>query len=362
MNNHTVELNAGGQAHRRDILLSPAIQIERHWPLNLDQADIYDFEYEQSFRTYDTFLRHYGCAWISPDSIIYKNGILADETLAHRSYRGYYRFRHLVKKLVFSKKIRLPKGKQYLMVTDSWSETHFHWLTDVLPKLLLLGESLKQYTLLLPATPYLRTVGLDSLRLADLTFEEVVLMQPDHFYYAPELSFVTKLSKSGSMHDPMMKELQSRYTKNAGDAMRKIYISRRKARIRYVLNDDEVIACLRDYGFETPFAEDLDLEAQIELFNSANMILGIHGAGLTNALFMKPGGAVVELRKREGPGGNVCYWHLADSVNQRYYYLNGESDRDHGLSGTGCNLTISIPELERRVLKPLLSDNPPERY
>ena len=34
---------------------------------------------------------------------------------------------------------------------------------------------------------------------------------------------------------------------------------------------------------------------QIQLFHSANIVIGIHGAGLTNTMYMKPGGLVVEL-------------------------------------------------------------------
>lgn len=337
-------------------LLFPAITIERRWPMNLDMADVGDFDYEQRFDTRYSFLKPVGEAWISSDSILYKRGKLVEETLAHPTYRSYYRLKHLVKKALTSRKVFLPRGAHYLLVTDSWSDSHFHWLTDAMPKLLALGvDRLREFTLLLPDTEYMRRIATESIRLAGFDFAGIIFMSDSEFYRASDVSYITRLSKSGSMHDPLMKELQSLYTKNAGDRKRMIYISRRKARIRYVLNDDEVSSCLRDYGFETPLAEDLSLEDQIELFNSAKTILGIHGAGLTNALFMKAGGTVVELRKREGPIGNVCYWHLADSLDHRYYYFNGDSDRDHILSGTGCNLTISIPDLEERVLKPIFS-------
>ena len=34
---------------------------------------------------------------------------------------------------------------------------------------------------------------------------------------------------------------------------------------------------------------------QIELFHRADIAIGVHGAGLTNTMYMKPGGVVVEL-------------------------------------------------------------------
>ena len=54
--------------------------------------------------------------------------------------------------------------------------------------------------------------------------------------------------------------------------------------------------------------------------------------------------------------------NASGQARQHYYYRNGESDRNQILSGTGRNLTLSIPELERRLQNPLLSDTLLERY
>src|SRR6185436_7043976 len=97
-------------------------------------------------------------------------------------------------------------------------------------------------------------------------------------------------------------------------------------------------------------AEGISLAEQVKIFSSAQILLGIHGGGLVNLLFMEPGGKLIELRKKEGGTSNTGYWHLADSVDQSYYYYNGIPDSDKPLVGKGCNLTIPIEDFEEKIL------------
>lgn len=49
-------------------------------------------------------------------------------------------------------------------------------------------------------------------------------------------------------------------------------------------------------GFSVYNAEDFDIEISLRLFNSAEIIIGFHGAGLTNMIFANPGTKIVELQ------------------------------------------------------------------
>ncbi|MFM6944063.1 MAG: glycosyltransferase 61 family protein [Bacteroidota bacterium] len=51
-----------------------------------------------------------------------------------------------------------------------------------------------------------------------------------------------------------------------------------------------------EMGFEVVYGEDINtFEEQVALFNSARIVAGVTGSGLTNAMFMKPGGILIEL-------------------------------------------------------------------
>jgi hypothetical protein len=70
-----------------------------------------------------------------------------------------------------------------------------------------------------------------------------------------------------------------------GRAHRRIYVTRRVAGKRSVVNESEVIDALAKRGFETVEAERLSAAEQVRTFAEAACIVAPHGAGLTNILF-----------------------------------------------------------------------------
>jgi hypothetical protein len=74
-----------------------------------------------------------------------------------------------------------------------------------------------------------------------------------------------------------------------------IYLSRGDAK-RKILNEDSVFSELRKVA---PFvfinAQDYTFAEQISIFNSAKFVIGSHGAGLINSIFMSEGSALIEL-------------------------------------------------------------------
>ena len=75
----------------------------------------------------------------------------------------------------------------------------------------------------------------------------------------------------------------------------KLYITRPGAQRRRLVNDAEIAQRLARLGFTPVDPGALSFDQQVELFAGAAVIVGPHGAALTNAAFMSPGGAVVEL-------------------------------------------------------------------
>ncbi|SLN59558.1 hypothetical protein ROA7450_03084 [Roseovarius albus] len=75
---------------------------------------------------------------------------------------------------------------------------------------------------------------------------------------------------------------------------RKIFVSRRGAKVRRILNEEEVESCLIEHGFEILKSEKLSVEDQIKLFAQAKTIVAPHGAGLANMIYsQKP--SIIEL-------------------------------------------------------------------
>lgn len=80
-------------------------------------------------------------------------------------------------------------------------------------------------------------------------------------------------------------EIISAVVPNRPEPHKKIYITRRLAEQRRILNDDEVSVFLASQGFQVIASEKLSVREQIELFTAAKTIVAPHGAGLANIIF-----------------------------------------------------------------------------
>ena len=102
----------------------------------------------------------------------------------------------------------------------------------------------------------------------------------------------------------------------------RIYISRKKASYRKIINEDRLINLLNRFGFKTFHLESISFLEQVNLFSKAEIVVSPHGAGLTNLVFCSPGTKVIEIFA-EGyvPPG---YKMISSYYNLDYYYLISE--------------------------------------
>jgi capsular polysaccharide biosynthesis protein len=133
------------------------------------------------------------------------------------------------------------------------------------------------------------------------------------------------------------------FATNAADRPRRLYVSRRGA--RRILNEDELIAALEPLGFEVARPDELDLPTQVALFSEATIIVGPHGAGLTNMVFARSG-AVLELFPPEWVGWH--YYMLAQAAGHRYWYVIGRGAADRA-SPRARNFEVDVTLVTRTV-------------
>jgi len=77
-------------------------------------------------------------------------------------------------------------------------------------------------------------------------------------------------------------------------AANRLYLSRSDAKIRFVSNELQLTDVLREFGFEMLLMSKLSLADQINVFRTADYIIGPHGAAFTNLAFSKPGATFIE--------------------------------------------------------------------
>lgn len=106
---------------------------------------------------------------------------------------------------------------------------------------------------------------------------------------------------------------------------RNIYITRRKARVRRVANEEELLQVLLEYGFETYALEDMTFAEQVLLFHDANVVVAPHGAGLANILFS----GEIKVLELTSPLQTLAYFMICQTLGQEYHYLHSpQTKRD----------------------------------
>jgi capsular polysaccharide biosynthesis protein len=80
--------------------------------------------------------------------------------------------------------------------------------------------------------------------------------------------------------------------------------------------------------------------------------VSVHGAGLTNCLFMPERGRVLELYRAlasKQDGMNACYWRLATASNLDYYYQFCAHGENRGGDIDRIDIRVDVEKLKRNV-------------
>jgi len=103
----------------------------------------------------------------------------------------------------------------------------------------------------------------------------------------------------------------------------RVYITRRDAASRRVVNESDVVALLRRHGFDVVQPERLAFTEQAELFARAAVVVAPHGSANTNTLFASRT-TLVEFFEPGYVTG--CYYALSQALGNPYWYLVGERE------------------------------------
>lgn len=132
----------------------------------------------------------------------------------------------------------------------------------------------------------------------------------------------------------------------------KIYISRAGCNLRYVENEAEVMALLEKYGFKKIIADDFSYDEQIAIFSKVKYLVGPHGAGLTNLLFMNKNSFVLEMTTKPDNHKPVTdYYKMASILDINYLYQECEcgTNGHHIKDFHHASLLVDLVKLEKNL-------------
>ncbi len=307
-------------------VLDPYV-VERQQPVNfnLENYTLFNREWNKSFEHVNGYT--YPFSWVDSGGIVANIiFIIQGSSLVNPRAQKSLAFLtgHYPRLLL---KVPRIKWSDYLWISERWSHGYFHWLCDALPRYYILPENLRRNTILLPSHYGEYRYIPESLEYLGLKYE---LIPRKTKFLTKSISFSEPVCKTGNFYPPVMKTIREVFhAKNPPlPYAKRYYISRKFAKVRRILNETECEEVMQDFGFETIYLEKMAFASQMVLMAGADVLMGVHGAGLTNMIACPEHCRIVEIRG-ETDETNNCFFSLANALDLDYFYLLG---REHPTS------------------------------
>lgn len=175
-------------------------------------------------------------------------------------------------------------------------ENYSHWLTRNLTKMFLFEAHPEYATLPLLINQDLSGYQREYLAFLGISEERLVKVPRGTVVACRDLVVPTQLH-----HHPRMRQgidwLRGRLAKwmSADEPRDLLFLSRKDSNTRVLLNEDELAGALEALGFRTMIAGAMSVAEQIDAFSRARVVVGSHGAGLTNLMFAPYGALAIEI-------------------------------------------------------------------
>jgi len=235
------------------------------------------------------------------------------------------------------------------VIAQEGHNNYYHWMTEVLPKLALLEDKKINYDWLY--VPCWSLFQEQTLLSAGINPKKIVT--PAEYPHLQANELIVPSAVSLSCYTPLwvVNYLRTKFIPLARKAPggkifgKKIFISRQNAPYRKIINEDEIFAKFKELGFKRYILENLSFLDQVSLFNNANIIVGAHGAGLTNLIFAKQKIPVIEIfQERE----DDTFWYLSQTIGLKHECIKTtEFKKDLGHTDTIVPLNVIEPIIER---------------
>jgi capsular polysaccharide biosynthesis protein len=287
-----------------------------------------------SVELHDVFVNHEG--------VIFRSGRIHPRSFAWEGnaehYRRPTRYGAFLVKNALRRTVHVDEAA---WIVDDWSGNYFHWVTESLARLVSIEN--------LPST----------------------LLIPRHYRHHPYVEFTLRgfpeiqrvgwvglkvRARVGRLHcpprldgwpAPKLREVSRRIASLTGnEGLKRLYIMRENASRRRLTNHREVGQLLRKYHFEALHIDPARPQEQISALKSAECLVAVHGAALTNLMFMPPGANVIELRSS---GNFDCFRPIAKAFGLRYHAQSCVHSPAPQDATNYADLTVDLHALEQTV-------------
>ena len=268
-----------------------------------------------------------------------------------------------------TKNIVLKNGTPYIMrklsgttlsllTGGGGNDNFFHWLFDVLPRIGIVEKKVNLNEIDYYLCPNLNKWQLETLNLLGIKKNQC-LSSVKYRHIKSDQIIVTTHPWQTSKN--VVKDIEnlplwiSEWLKNKfllnkskKDFPKKFYIDRSDSKsnlkgFRYITNENELKSFLRNKGFDFIRLSDLSFRDELQIFNNAEIVVGLQGAGLTNLIWSNNNTKIIELRSNRT---NKLYENLAKD-NQINFEKLEFTPKDHIVADHYGSIEVDIKKLEK---------------
>jgi capsular polysaccharide biosynthesis protein len=216
--------------------------------------------------------------------------------------------------------VPLDPAEHYVIGCNRAWHNYYHWLIQSLPAidLGLRHGSHRNMTLVLSSLQPWQEESLTLLGCQDIPRQT---LQVSDTFLLPSAEFSDLL---GGQAPGMVSRAAMATFHRLGQAVPwgrgaadEIYVARTDARNRVTENEAELIGLLERQGVRIVVPGSLSVAEQIDAFRAARLVIGPHGAGMSNIVFCQSGSFVYEMLPRHYP--NAAFNRLAQAASLNYW-------------------------------------------
>ncbi len=247
-------------------------------------------------------------------AIINKNQIL--NHVSYQQIKGEFKdpISNVVIKKGTPKLKKKIRGKVFSLIQGaSGNNNYFHWMFDVLPRLLMIEKICNINDIDYFYSPQIKSWQLSTLSVFNIFEGRLINSNRYRHINADRILAVSHpwynkgriLNEAKKLPTWIINEMGLKFEKHGKkfECNDKIFIDRRESHYNHcqIINDEEVKNYLRKKGFTIYRVGELNFFEQIYLFQNAKIIIGAHGAAFANLIFCKPNTKVLDIIPENHP-------------------------------------------------------------
>lgn len=296
--------------------------------------------------------------YIEHVAVINKNQII--DFVSYQQVKGVLKdptFNVVIKKGTpkFKKKF---SGKVFSLVQGaSGNNNYFHWMFDILPRLIILEKFYNLNDINFFYCPQIKPWQLSTLSIFNIGNDKLInsnlhrhiqadkILAVSHPWYSKGLI----LNEAKNLPSWIINEIAFKFEKYGKkfECNDKIFIDRRESKYNHcqIINDEEIKTYLKRKGFAVYKVGELNFFEQIYLFQNAKIVIGAHGAAFTNLIFCKEYTKVLDIIPENHP--NTVDETIAKVKNLNFKFIRtkelNEKERVNG------DIFLSVNEMENNL-------------